>query len=402
MTSAPLATSVKGFDEKSRNDPAPGLLRIDPVLLLGVIALIGLSVYVVATATKDDIPGQPGYYMYRQITYAVIGMVLMLAISQFDYSRMREWRFGIYAFLIGSILLVFAIGGAAKGSTRWIDFGFFQYQSSEMGKLLLIIALSGFLVERVRRLTERETTSRMVLLAVIPAMLVIAQPDLGSGLVYIAIVISVLFVAGTKWTHFAALGTLGVTAIVIVLVAAPAVGVEVLKPYQVDRLTAFMNPTSDPREQGYQLKQSVAGIGAGQRTGRGPEDATQTQLDFVPEHHTDFIFAVVGESFGFVGAALILALYALIIWRGLRILTMAKNLFGALIAGGIVGMLLFQMFVNVGMTIGIMPITGIPLPLFSYGGSSVLMTFMALGLLQSIHVQGKAVGAGKRQAAAAV
>jgi len=173
----------------------------------------------------------------------------------------------------------------------------------------------------------------------------------------------------------------------------------VLKPYQVDRLTAFLNPTDDPREQGYQLKQSVAGIGAGQRTGRGPEGATQTQLDFVPEHHTDFIFSVVGEAFGFVGCALVLALYALVIWRGLRILTMAKNLFGALIAGGIVGMLLFQMFVNVGMTIGIMPITGIPLPLFSYGGSSVLMTFIALGLLQSIHVQGK--GVAKRQVASA-
>jgi rod shape determining protein RodA len=235
----------------------------------------------------------------------------------------------------------------------------------------------------------------MVLLAVVPAMLVIAQPDLGSGLVYLAIVMSVLFVAGTKWTHFVALGTLATTAVVLVLVAAPAAGVQVLQPYQVDRLTAFLNPTDDPAEQGYQLKQSIAGVGAGQRTGRGPEGATQTQLDFVPEHHTDFIFSVVGESFGFVGCALVLSLYALIVWRGLRILTMSKNLFGALVAGGIVGMILFQMFVNVGMTIGIMPITGIPLPLFSYGGSSVLMTFMALGLLQSIHVQG--VAAGKRR-----
>ena len=398
MSTAPYAPSVKGFDEKPRNQPPPGLLRMDFPLLLGVLALIGLSCFVVGAATQDDIPGQPDYYLNRQILYGVIGLLLMLAISQFDYSRMREWRIGIYAFLIGSILAVFAVGAAAKGSTRWIDLGFFQYQSSEMGKLLLVVALAGFLVERVRRLTERETTSRMMLLAVIPAMLVIAQPDLGSGLVYIAIVTSVLFVAGTKWTHFVALGVLATTAVVLVLVAAPAVGVEVLKPYQVDRLTAFMNPTSDPREQGYQLKQSVAGIGAGQRTGRGPDGATQTQLDFVPEHHSDFVFAVVGESWGFVGAALILSLYALIIWRGLRILTMSKNLFGALIAGGIVGMLLFQMFVNVGMTIGIMPITGIPLPLFSYGGSSVLMTFMALGLLQAVHVQGKAVAAGKRQA----
>jgi rod shape determining protein RodA len=213
MTTAPLGTSVKGFDEKPRNEPAPAFLRIDPVLLLGAIALIGLSCFVVATATKDDIPGQPDYYLYRQITYGVIGLVLMLVISQFDYSRLREWRFGIYGFMIASILVTFVIGGAAKGSTRWIDLGFFQYQSSEMGKLLLVVAIAGFMVERVRRLTDKETTSRMVLLAVVPAMLVIAQPDLGSGLVYLSIVMSILFVAGTKWTHFAALGTLAVSAV---------------------------------------------------------------------------------------------------------------------------------------------------------------------------------------------
>jgi rod shape determining protein RodA len=401
MAPASFGTSVKGFDEKPSAGPPPGLLRLDFPLLLGMIALIALSCYVVGTATKNDIPGQPAFYLYRQVIYACVGIVLVFLISQFDYSRLREWRVGIYGILIGTILLTFVIGGAAKGSTRWINLGFFQYQSSEMGKLLLIVALAAFLVERVRRLGERETTSRMVLLAVVPAMMVIAQPDLGSGLVYLAIVMSLLFVAGTKWTHFAALGTLAVTAVVIVLVAAPAVGVEVLKPYQVDRLTAFLNPTGDPREQGYQLKQSIAGIGAGQRTGRGEEGATQTQLNFVPEHHTDFIFSVVGETWGFVGCAIILSLYALIIWRGLRILTMAKNLYGALIAGGIVGMLLFQMFVNIGMTIGIMPITGIPLPLLSYGGSSVLMTFIALGLLQSVHVQAKAVQAGKRREAVA-
>jgi rod shape determining protein RodA len=397
MATAPFGTSVKGFDEKPRGEARLALLRIDPLLLLGVLVLIGLSCYVIGTATRDDIPGRPDFFLNRQIVYACVGLVLMIAISQFDYSRMREWRMGIYAFMVGSIVAVEAIGGAARGSRRWIDVGFFQYQPSEMGKLLLIVALSGFVVERVRRLNERETTSRMMLLALVPAMMVIAQPDLGSGLVYLAIVSSVLFVAGTKWTHFVALGTLAVASVVIVLVLAPAAGVEVLKPYQVDRLTAFMNPTSDPREQGYQLKQSIAGIGAGQRTGRGPEGATQTQLNFVPEHHTDFIFSVVGEAWGFVGCALILSIYALIVWRGLRILTMAKNLFGALIAGGIVGMVLFQMFVNIGMTVGIMPITGIPLPLFSYGGSSVLMTFMAMGLLQAVHVQGKSVAQGKRR-----
>jgi rod shape determining protein RodA len=213
-------------------------------------------------------------------------------------------------------------------------------------------------------------------------------------MVYIAIALAVLFVAGTKWTHFAALGALGVAAVVIVLVAAPAVGVDVLKPYQVDRLTAFLHPTDNPREQGYQINQSLTAVGAGGKTGRG-DDATQTRLDFLPEHHTDFVFSVVGEEFGFVGAALVLSLFALLIWRSLRILTMSKNLYGALIAGGITAMLMFQIFVNVGMTIGIMPITGVPLPLLSYGGSSVLVTFMALGLLMSIHAQAREVAAAK-------
>ena len=158
----------------------------------------------------------------------------------------------------------------------------------------------------------------------------------------------------------------------IVLVAAPAVGVTVLKDYQVDRLTAFINPSDDPQEQGYQLNQSITAIGSGQKTGRGADDATQTKLDFLPEHHTDFVFAVVGEEFGFAGAAIVLSLFALLIWRALRIMTMSKNLYGSLLAGGICAMLMFQVFVNVGMTVGIMPITGVPLPLMSYGGSSVL------------------------------
>jgi rod shape determining protein RodA len=240
----------------------------------------------------------------------------------------------------------------------------------------------------MRRLRERETTSRIVLLALVPAMLVIAQPDLGSGLVYIAIVTAVLFVAGTKWTHFAALGALAVVAMAAVLVVAPAVGVEVLKPYQMDRLTNFANPTQNPEGEGYQQAQSLVAVGSGGKTGLG-DQAKQTKLDFLPEHHTDFVFSALGEEFGFMGAAIVLSLFALLIWRCLRILTMSKNLYGTLIAGGVVAMLMFQIFVNVGMTIGIMPITGVTLPLMSYGGSSVLVTFMALGLMQSIHAQAR-------------
>jgi rod shape determining protein RodA len=393
--SATLGTTVKDFREPRERAAALPMLRIDPLLLLATLGLIACSVYVVGSATQDDIAGNPNYYLYRQLAYGIVGIVLMYALSRMDYSRLREWRFGIYGTMIALILVVLAIGTAAKGSQRWIPLPFFNLQPSELGKVLLVVALAGFMVERMRRLSEVDTTARILLLAILPAMLVIAQPDLGSGLVYMAIAAAILFVAGTKWTHFVVLGALATGAVAIVLVGAPAVGVEVLKPYQVDRLTAFVNPTDDPRKQGYQLKQSIVGIGAGQKTGRGQAGATQTKLNFIPEHHTDFIFSVVGEEFGFAGGALILALYALLIWRALRILTMAKNLYGALIVGGIAAMLMFQVFVNVGMTIGIMPITGVPLPLMSYGGSSVIVTFMAIGLLQSVHAQARTASAAK-------
>ena len=237
-----------------------------------------------------------------------------------------------------------------------------------------------------------------MLLGLLPTMLVMAQPDLGTSLVYVVGTLALLFVAGAPWRHFAALGALGAVAIALALVALPAAGVEVLKPYQVDRLTSFLHPSEVAGEEGYQQQQSKIAIGSGEKTGRGVENATQTGLNFLPEHHTDFIFSVVGETYGFAGAALVLSLYALLIWRGLHILTIAKNLYGALIAGGITMMLLFQIFVNVGMTVGIMPITGVPAPLLSFGGSSMLVTFLAIGLLQSIHAQAREIGASKGRA----
>src|SRR5215212_2836773 len=386
-----FGTAVKGFREES----AARIVRIDVLLLLAVVGLMACSVYTIWTATQDDIAGSPYHYVIRQAAYAVVGLMLMFFVARFDYSRLRELKLGLYGVMLASIALVFLLGAAARGSRRWIELPFFRFQPSELGKVLLILALSAFLIDRIRRLHDRETTSRIVLLALIPAIMVVAQPDLGSGLVYLAIVTAVLFVAGTPWTHLVALGGLAAAAVTIVLVAAPAVGVTVLRDYQVDRLTAFINPSDDPQEQGYQLNQSIIGIGSGQKTGRGSDHATQTKLDFLPEHHTDFVFAVVGEEFGFAGAAIVLSLFALLIWRALRIMTMSKNLYGSLIAGGICAMLMFQVFVNVGMTIGIMPITGVPLPLMSYGGSSVLVTFLAVGLLQSIHVQARETAAAK-------
>jgi rod shape determining protein RodA len=234
-----------------------------------------------------------------------------------------------------------------------------------------------------------------MLLALIPAMIVIPQPDLGTGLVYVCIGFTVLFVGGTSWKQLGTLAALFLLAVLGVLVIGPALGVHVLKPYQMQRLTGFLNPSHDPGNQTYNITQSLTAIGSGGKTGRGVMGASQTLLGYLPEDQTDFIFAVVGETYGFAGAALVLSLYALLIWRALRILTMAKNLYGTLIAGGILAMLMFQIFVNVGMTIGIMPITGVPLPLMSYGGSSVLVTFMCLGLLQSIHIQARLTSAGK-------
>jgi rod shape determining protein RodA len=237
-----------------------------------------------------------------------------------------------------------------------------------------------------------------MLLALLPALIVIPQPDLGTGLVYVAVAFMMLVFAGTPWKQLTALITAFIAAVAIVLAGAPALGVHVLKPYQVQRLTGFLNPSHDPGNQTYNITESLIAIGSGQKTGRGVARATQTSLHFLPENQTDFIFAVVGETYGFVGAAIVLSLYALLIWRTLRIMTLAKNLYGTLIAAGILAMLMFQVFVNVGMTIGIMPITGVPLPLMSYGGSSVLVTFISLGLLQSIYVQARIANAGKRRA----
>jgi rod shape determining protein RodA len=282
-----------------------------------------------------------------------------------------------------------------QGAARWIPLPFFQLQPSEFGKLFLILALAAYAVDRSRRLHERRTTGRIMLLAILPALVVIPQPDLGTALVYIAVGFAILFFAGTSWKQLTGLAVLFLTAILVVLVVAPATGHHLLKPYQMQRLTGFLHPSHDPGNQTYNITQSLAAIGSGGKSGQGVAGATQVNLHYLPAPSTDFIFSVVGETYGFLGAAVVLSLYALMIWRTLRILTMAKNLFGTLVAGGILAMLMFQVFVNTGMTIGIMPITGVPLPLMSYGGSSVLVTCIAIGLLQSIHVQARMTSASK-------
>ncbi|HEX2410177.1 MAG TPA: rod shape-determining protein RodA [Solirubrobacteraceae bacterium] len=376
------------------SEPPPPLvprewrLRLDPLLLLATLGLVAGSLIALNSATANDIPGQPDYYVLRQGIYAGVGLVLMYGASRLDYSRLRELRYPVYGLLLALILMVLAVAGVTRGSRSWIELPFFNFQPSELGKVLLIVALAGFLVDRMRRM-GRDTTARIMVLGLVPTMLVMAEPDLGSAMVYVAGTLALLFVAGAPWRHLAALSALFAVAVTLVLVAAPMAGVEVLKPYQVDRLTSFLAPSADPGDEGYQQHQALIAMGSGEKTGRGVENATQTSLNFLPEHHTDFIFAVVGETYGFAGCALILSLYALLIWRGLHILTVAKNLYGALLAGGITVMLLFQLFVNIGMNVGIMPITGVTAPLLSFGGSSMLATFLALGLLHSVHAQAR-------------
>ncbi len=393
MGLAPIQSPIKAAEEAAPA-AAPRSLRLplDPLMTLAVLGLAACSVVTLSAATRNLVPGDPHYYVDRQAIYLGVGVVAMLVLSRIDYGALSRWKNGIYIALLVSILAVLGLGHSARGSQRAINFPLFSFQASELGKVLLIVALAALVVDRARNLRDRETTIRVMIAALVPAMFVIAQPDLGSGMVYMTIAYTMLFIAGTSWRHLAALAALVTVSAVFVLVAAPAAGVNVLKPYQVERLTAFLHPTSNPQKQGYQQQESKIAIGSGQKTGRG-QGSNQTSNGFVPESHTDFVFAAVGERYGFIGAGLVLLLYALLIWRCLRVLVMSKDLFGTLIAAGVAAMLMFQVFVNVGMTIGIMPITGVTLPLMSYGGSSVIATLLAIGLLQSIYVRARASAA---------
>ena len=373
----------------------PRVPLFDPLLML---AAIGLAV---CSALTLNGTGKIGHHeAEHQIIFAAIGLVLCLVVSRIDYSRLREFKYGFYAVMVALNLVVYGMP-AQQSAHRWIPVPFVNFQSSEFGKVLLILALSGFMVDRARQMHERRTTARIMLLSLLAALLVIPQPDLGTGLVYVAIGFAILFFAGTSFRQIAGIVALFAVAITVALVAAPALGVHVVKCYQEQRLTAFLDPSATKsscvgvlEDPSYQLRESETAIGSGQKTGQGAQ-ATQTKEGYLPVNTEDFVFASVGEIYGFVGAAIVLSLYALLMWRCLRIMSISKNLFGTLIAAGVLAIFFFQVFINVGMTIGIAPITGVPLPLVSYGGSSVIVSFIAIGLLQSIYVQGRAAAATK-------
>jgi len=306
---------------------------------------------------------------------------LMVGFSFIDYRNWQRWAPGLYAVNLALLIFILRGGHSALGAQRWIAVGsFFTFQPSEAAKLILAISIAAVLCrstyDRVQDLWKP------LLTAAIPALLILKQPDLGTSLVIGAILTSQLFFGLPK------LGDFLIYVMGVVIAGAAAVGTNaVLKPFQKARLLVFLNPTSDPQGAGYNLNQSKIAVGSGEWFGRGLHHGTQTQLNFVPEHSRDFIFTVLAEELGFVGAGVLLVLYAVVLYGGIKTMISARDRFGFLLAAGLVAMLFFHMLVNIGMTIGIMPITGIPLPFMSYGGSAVLTDFAAVGVLLNIYSQ---------------
>lgn len=361
--------------------------RLDWLMLAAVGGLVGFGLWAIDGITRQDIVGDPDYYVTRQAIFALMGAVGLVGVLFVDPSVYRRFRKSIYGLLIAMLLVVMVAGTEVRGSTRWIDLGFFQFQPSEFGKLLLALFLAALLAERGRRATESRTTLVVLGAAAVPTLLVFLQPDIGTALVYGAILLAAMFFAGTRWRDLAVIAAAGAVVATFVLWAGPAMGVEILEPYQRDRLTAFTDPSKNPRGAAYNINQSITAVGSGGLSGRGVTGATQTRLDYLPEHETDFVFAALSEQRGFVGASILLSLYLLLMWRGIRVIATARSPFTATVAGAIVFGLLFQTFVNIGMTIGIAPITGIPLPFVSVGGSAMVTNLLAVGVLQAIAIR---------------
>jgi rod shape determining protein RodA len=368
---------------------APLLARLDWVMLLAVAGIVAFGLWVISGITRDDVVGDPTYYVYRQFVFVAIGLLALVVGILVDPELYRRFQKHIYLATLLLFAVVFLAGTVARGSKRWIDLGFYRFQPSEFGKLLVVLALAGFVADRYRRLDDPRTVLATIGLAIPPVVLVFIQPDIGSALVYIAALAAVLFVAGTRWPHLVVIWAVVALVLTSVFWLLPAAGVNVLKPYQQKRITSFLHPGQDPQGSTYNQTQSITAVGSGGTNGRGVKGATQTNLNYLPEHATDFAFASLAEQQGFLGAGFLLMLYLLVVWRGLKVVTVARDAFSAIAAAGIVFALLFQIFVNVGMTIGIAPVTGIPLPMISVGGSSMVANLLAIGVLQAIHARGR-------------
>ncbi len=356
--------------------PFQRLGAVDPILLVTSLALTGFGILAVYVAGSDD--GQ-GYAVNQALGFAV-GLVGAVPLALVDYRRLRGYLPFIYGLTVVMLLAVTVVGVSAKGAQRWIDIGPVQVQPSEFAKLLVVVVLAGYFSEH--RLGDNTTFLKAMGILSLPALLVFAQPDLGTALVFAAVFFVMAFVGGAKLYQIGAL----VAAAVILAVLSVQLGV--LEDYQVARLTAFMDPTGHTDE-GYQVFQSKTAIGSGGVTGKGLEATTLANLGFLPEDHTDFIFSNLAERTGFVGGVLLLGLFFILVWRMLHVATVSRDRFGVLIAVGIATIFLFHVFVNIGMTMGLMPVTGIPLPFISYGRSNLVVSVISLGLLQSIAIRSK-------------
>lgn len=359
------------------------LRRLDVLLLA---ALAGIAVLGLDALAQG---GGNAALVLRQRIYLLVGALAFAVFSLIDVELLRRYQWWFYSTTIGLIAGVFAFGRVTRGSARWIQLPSFQLQPSEFGKLALLLALAAFIADRA----DRIQTTRFVLLclgyAAIPIVLVFIEPDLGTSLVYVASLLVVLFIAGVRARVFAAFGLMLVLVAVGVLWALPRAGVEVLKPYQTARLTSFLHPAADRQNTGFNQYQAGIAVGAGGMAGRGASGATQSASNLLPEDTTDFAFASYAEQRGFVGAVILLALYLVVLWRVLRTVAIARTLYGRLIASGVFGWLLASIVINIGMNIGVAPVTGIPLPLVSFGGSNTVTLLAALGVVQAISLRSR-------------
>ncbi len=348
-------------------------------LLAMVLVLCTISVLEIYSATLHT--KYIGFHT-KQIFYIVGGLAAMFLFSKIDYHRLLDWVPWAFGFSIVALIAVRLFGHKVLGAKRWINIGHMQFQPSEWVKLILILAVARYFANLGgRNLTWREIFKAFVLVG-LPMVLVLIQPDLGTALTYTPILVAGLFLGGINIRQSIILLACGA-----VLIAGVWSSGKVLKPYQKARLTSFINPDNDPKGTGYQLLQSKIAVGSGGVWGKGMAKGTQTQGDFLPIPHADFIFAAFGEEHGFVGAIFVLLLYFSILMRLIQNAQTAADLSGSLIIMGVVAVLTFQIAVNVGMVIGFMPVTGIPLPLMSYGGSSVLFTFLALGAAMNVRMR---------------
>ncbi len=352
---------------------------MDPILLVTSLALTGFGIFAVYIAGSDE--GET--LALNQTLGFVVGLMGAVPLALVDYRRLKRYLPLIYGLAVVMLIVVTITGATAKGAQRWIDIGPVQVQPSEFAKLLVVVVLAGYFVDN--RLSDTKTFLKACGIVALPGLLVFAQPDLGTTLVFGAVFFAMAFVAGAKLYQLGALVASGG------ILFALAYKLGILEEYQVARLTAFLDPVGSTDES-YQVIQSKVAIGSGGITGKGFDATTLANLGFLPEDHTDFIFSNLAERMGFVGGLLLLGLFFVLVWRILRVATMSKDRFGVLIAVGVATIFLFHVFVNVGMAMGIMPVTGIPLPFISYGRSSLVVSVISLGLLQSIAMRSKSEG----------